>query len=165
MRQVPTCQRAGRPGGEGIHVGLEDDVVGDGPALPACLKTSMSWSTVPISTQGLARSLSGLNCIQRLANSSAASQRWSVTTTRCTSAFSSRHAYRSPAPSRMSRIRLSTSDTLHPEMSGAAPPRRKVFPDKPTISASRAASVRMSEVVVGTLVLPRMFIELGKAAS
>src|ERR1700746_3352982 len=81
MRQVPTCQRAGRPGGEGIHVGLEDDVVGDGPALPACLKTSMSWSTVPLSTQGLARSLSGLNCIQRPAHSSAASQRWSVTTT------------------------------------------------------------------------------------
>src|SRR5215469_11808295 len=47
-----------------------------------------------------------------------------------------------PATSRISCIRLSTSDTLHPEMSGVAPPWLKVIPDKPTTSASRAASAR-----------------------
>ena len=33
------------------------------------------------------------------------------------------------------------AETRHPEMSGAAPPRRKVIPEKPTMSASRAARV------------------------
>ena len=70
-----TCLTSGEAGDdrrEGVHVGLEDNVVGNAPALAA--RTEIFNLLVHRADQhiGLLRISSGLNCVQRLANSSAA---------------------------------------------------------------------------------------------
>jgi hypothetical protein len=80
------AREPGDYGGEGIRVGLEEDIIGDAPALPAHLKIFNHLVHCANQYVRALQDLVGVNCIQRLANSSAASRRWFVTTTRCTSA-------------------------------------------------------------------------------
>ena len=67
-----TPGEAGDDRREGVHVGLEDDIVGNAPALPARMKIFNQLVHRADQYIGALEDLLGLNWVQRLANSSAA---------------------------------------------------------------------------------------------
>ena len=114
--------------------------VGKAPSHPAGLEIFDELVHGPDERVGALKDL--LDCVERRVSSSAAFRRSSVTMTLCSSAFSSSRSYLSPAASLTSCTRSSTTAASHAERSGSVPPRRKVIPVSPTMSASFAASVR-----------------------
>ncbi len=117
--------------------------VGKAPSHPARLEIFDELVHGPDERVGALKDLlDAYNCAERRVSSSAAFRRSSVPMTRCSSACSSSRSYLSPAASLTSCTRSSPSAAFHAERSGSVPPRRKVIPVSPTMSASFAASVR-----------------------